>query len=85
MNYSYKKSYLIASQKTTQEKIEIELLFQAVEEMINELVPIIVDKYLKENNEKISLNIQTLINGKAFGSEKIIDEIHNLLENELSN
>ena len=82
-NYLYDKSYIIASQKTAQDRIDMERLFQTVEQMINELVPNIVEKYINENQEKLLLNIQTMINGHCVGTDAIIESIQKELVNQL--
>ena len=51
--------------------------------MIYELVPIIVEKYINENQEKLLLNIQTMINGHCVGTDAIIESIQKELVNQL--
>jgi len=51
--------------------------------MIYELVPIIVEKYINENQEKLLLNIQTIINGSCVGTNEIMDSIQKALFNQL--
>ena len=50
--------------------------------MIHELVPMIVEKYINENQEKLLLNIQTMINGHCVGTDAIIESIQKELVNQ---
>lgn len=84
MNYLYDKSYIIATQKKWEDKIMIERLFSAIESMVNEAIPIAVEKYITEHKEKILVDIETVINGKSIGSDRLVEEIQNMIANELS-
>ena len=84
MNYLYDKSYIIATQKKLEDKIMIERLFSAIESMVNEAIPIAVEKYITEHKGKILVDIETVINGKSIGSDRLVEEIQNMIANELS-
>lgn len=83
LNYLYDKSYVIAGQQSPQDRIMMEKLFQAVEQMINDLVPIMIEKYLIENQENVLLKIETMINGHSVSSQAIMDSIQKELVNQL--
>ena len=51
--------------------------------MINDLVPIMIEKYMNENQEKLLLNIQTMINGHSVGTDEIMQSIQKELVNQL--
>ena len=51
--------------------------------MINDLVPIIVEKYMNEYKDQLVLDIQTVINGQVVGSDAIIADIQKALANQL--
>lgn len=51
--------------------------------MINDLVPIMIERYLNENQEKVLLKIETMINGHSVGSQAIMDSIQKELVNQL--
>ncbi len=52
--------------------------------MINEVVPIMIEKYLNENQEKLLLSIETMVNGRRIGSERIVEEIKNAIATQLN-
>lgn len=81
---SYDKSYVIGMQKNWEDRIMIERLFQAVEEMIQSIVPLEVEKYITEHMDKIVMDIQTMVNGKSVNSEGLIEEIKNIIIKELN-
>ena len=79
MSYSYDKSYIIATQKKWEDKVMIERLFQTIEQMIDERVPIAVYKYINEHKDKLLIDVETSINGKSIESDKIIEDLQNML------
>lgn len=51
--------------------------------MISELVPIMIEKYINENQEKMLLRIEPIIDGNNVSSQAIIDSIQKELVNQL--
>ena len=83
MGYLCDKSFAIINCKTWEETIAMENMFSAVEQMIIELVPQYVEKYLNENKDKIIFEIETLINGKIINSNNIVNAIHDEIVKQL--
>ena len=57
MSYLYDKSFAIMKCNSWEEKIVIERLFSAFEQMILEIVPQIVERYMNEHKDKMVLEI----------------------------
>lgn len=84
MSYLYDKSFAIMKCNTWEEKIMIERLFSAVEQMIIEIVPQMVEKYMNEHKDKLILEIETMINGKMINSDNIVGAIQDVIARQLS-
>ena len=85
MSYLYDKSYAIMKCNTWEEKIMIERLFSAVEQMVLEIVPKIVDKYMEEHKDKLILDVEPMINGKMIDSNNIVKAIQDIIVKQLNN
>lgn len=84
MSYLYDKSFAIMKCNTWEEKIMIERLFSAVEQMIIQIVPQMVEKYMNEHKDKLILEIETMINGKMINSDNIVGAIQDAIARQLS-
>ena len=82
-NYLYDKSLIIANQKTAQDRVDMERMFQIFENMISETVPSLVEKYINEHKDQLILDIQTMINGRCVDANGIVEEIQKSLANQL--
>ena len=85
MSYLYDKSFAIMKCNTWEEKIMIERLFSAVEQMVLEIVPKIVDKYMEEHKDKLILDVEPMINGKMIDSNNIVKAIQDIIVKQLNN
>lgn len=84
MSYLYDKSFAIMKCNNWEEKIMIERLFSAVEQMIIEIVPQMVEKYMNEHKDKIIIEIETMLNGKMINSDNIVSAIQDAIARQLS-
>lgn len=84
MNYLYDKSYAIMKCNSWEEKIMIEKLFSAVEQMVLQIVPQIVEKKMNEHKDKLIIEIEAMINGKMINSENIVSAIQDSIARQLS-
>ena len=84
MSYLYDKSFAIMKCNSWEEKIKIESLFSAIEQMVLEIVPQMIEKYIDEHKDKLILDIETMINGKTINQDNIISAIQDTITRQLS-
>lgn len=70
--------------KNIDEKIMIERLFSTVEKMINDSVPLMIERYMNANKDKLILDIETMINGRMIDSDDIVNAIQKEIAKKLS-
>ena len=84
MDYLYEKSLATANCKSLDEKSMIDRLFTAVERMVEQKVPFMVDKYINEYKDKLIIDIETMINGKMVNSDSIVSAIQETVAKQLN-
>ena len=84
MSYIYPLTIFCSDAKSYEESERLQTIFKIVEQMIYDLVPQIVEKYMKDHKEAYDIDIRTLINGCLVNSEELKKEIVSQITGKLS-
>lgn len=52
--------------------------------MVIEIVPQIIERYMNEHKDKLTLDIETTLNGKVVNSENIVSAIQDTIVRQLN-